>query len=114
VNDYDPYHLLCVPEHPYEPLIRRHGACVGSGVDMLVTGDDREGIARAKAVCAQCPVRTACREVADYLEPRLFGKPASRGAHASGMVGVWGGESPAERRSRRRAAYAAEQVTIRS
>lgn len=56
-------------------------------------------VAAAKALCASCPVRQACRQAADDAEGvkyqnRLF------------IYGIFGGETPQERIDRRLAARA--------
>src|SRR5438270_4777966 len=70
---------------------RDQAACRGLDVDAFFPDDDA-GTAEAKAVCARCPVRTACLEFA---------------LAARQDDGVWGGLTAAERkrlRRRRRAA----------
>jgi len=75
---------------------REHAACSHVDTNLFfpvgVTGPAVPQIARAKAVCANCPVQTPCLEFAlrthqDY--------------------GVWGGHTEEERRSIRRARRAA-------
>ena len=63
----------------------------------LFYDEPRERVAEAKAVCARCPVKEPCRGLADQLE---------KGSHHRLWVGVGGGESPGERRGRRKATLA--------
>lgn len=56
-------------------------ACLGSGISFAPEGP--QGVATAKAVCAECPVRTKC-----YLH-----------ALDHDEVGIWGGTSERERRA---------------
>ena len=50
-----------------------------------------------KEACATCTVKTECRALCDLVESTV----GFRGSHNK-MVGVWGGESPADRRNRRK------------
>jgi WhiB family redox-sensing transcriptional regulator len=56
-------------------------------VDFFVGPDDSSGIARAKAVCAGCPVSDDCL---------LFALETNQ------IDGIWGGATPAERSRLRR------------
>ncbi|MFO7300611.1 MAG: WhiB family transcriptional regulator [Actinomycetes bacterium] len=56
-------------------------------VDFFPSREDSTSIARAKAVCAGCPVREPCLEWA-----LVTGQPD----------GIWGGHTPRERRAMRR------------
>lgn len=46
-------------------------------------------------VCDACPVRAPCREYGDFIEKGLQ-------LRQDNLVGVWGGETPEQRRERRR------------
>ena len=61
---------------------RQRGACVGLDPDVFYPHTDDEAD-EAKAICAQCPVRETCLEVA--LDTRE-------------AEGVWGGTTARERR----------------
>jgi len=61
---------------------RDEAACLGLPVDLMVP-DSQEGVARAKQVCARCPVSTAC---------------LAHAVNTGEVEGVWGGTSPDERR----------------
>jgi WhiB family redox-sensing transcriptional regulator len=68
------------------------GACADPAVDPRLFFPNRgqmDIIKKAKAICADCPVRSGCLEYA--LTPPLE------------MHGVWGGKSDRERRRLRRA-----------
>ena len=71
---------------------RDQAACADVNPDLFfpvgVTGPAIPQIARAKAVCAQCPVRSECLEFAITTNQEY---------------GVWGGTSEEERRVLRRA-----------
>ncbi len=63
-------------------------ACRSSDPNLFFPNrEDVEGIARAKGVCASCPVREECLAFAVELNQ---------------SEGIWGGHSPAERRRLRR------------
>lgn len=70
---------------------RATGACMHANPDLFFpissTGRALEQIARAKAVCAACPVRQPCLEFS--MEHDV-------------MHGIWGGTTPEERQARRR------------
>jgi WhiB family redox-sensing transcriptional regulator len=70
---------------------RSLGACLSADPDLFfpisTTGQSAPQIARAKAVCADCPVRPDC--LAFALSHRE-------------MVGIWGGTTDEERRRSRR------------
>jgi len=70
---------------------RKAGACARADPDLFFpissTGRALGQIAKAKAICAACPVRQPCLDFA--LEHDL--------AH-----GIWGGTTPAERQEQRR------------
>ena len=62
--------------------------CLGVDPDLFFPDrEDVQGVARAKAVCATCPVREDCLAFAVELNQ---------------SEGVWGGHTPAERRRLRR------------
>ena len=71
---------------------RASGACLHADPDLFFPissiGRARAQIARAKAICAPCPVRRECLEF----------------AYANTLVhGIWGGTTPEERQLARRA-----------
>lgn len=73
------------------PDWQKRAACRGLGTaDFFPGRGDNRALARAKAICATCPVRETCLE---------FGM--SMGSHESDR-GVWGGMSTMERRELRR------------
>ena len=67
------------------------GACLASEPELFFpisdAGPSRSQVARAKAVCAACPVRRSCLEYA-----------VARGH----LTGVWGGTTEEERQALRR------------
>jgi WhiB family redox-sensing transcriptional regulator len=67
--------------------------CAQSWPDAWFPGKG-ETAGRARAICDTCPVKAACRDYADSFEPN----------RPDDMFGMYGGESPAERYARRRAA----------
>jgi WhiB family redox-sensing transcriptional regulator len=79
----------------YVPLAwHDHAACVGvKDVNWFPQSDKPGGrsaahlanVARAKAICAECPVKAECLEAA-LMEPMTYG--------------IWGGTTAAERRGR--------------
>ena len=70
------------------PNWRQHAACRGHDPELWFPGKgDHVGAARAKAICAGCPVRSDC--LADILAARM---PAGQ------TFGIWGGLSEQERR----------------
>jgi WhiB family redox-sensing transcriptional regulator len=76
-----------VSPRPHRPdqSWRRAAACLGHDVSVFFPedGDHEESTARAKAVCATCPVQPRCLQHAlDYREHN----------------GIWGGTTEAERR----------------
>lgn len=75
-----------IPVNPLSALDtapwRRDAACAESDPELFFATDD-EVVARAKRVCAACPVRTACLETA---------------LRQHEMHGVWGGMAETERR----------------
>jgi len=73
---------------------RTEAACRDSDVEIFFPATE-EGAGPAKAVCATCPVRSACLEWA--LATRQ-------------QEGVWGGLSESERRRLRRRRQAAERA----
>ncbi|HEX5266173.1 MAG TPA: WhiB family transcriptional regulator [Acidimicrobiales bacterium] len=81
---------------------RRRAACAGLGAEHFVFDDASgspalmEAVARAKAICADCPVRSACLEF----------------AIATRQEGIWGATTTVERRvlRRRRRRQQAESV----
>ena len=70
---------------------REAGACAQLDPDLFFpissTGPAREQIAKAKAICGECPVRRPCLEFA--LDHDL-------------VHGIWGGTTPQDRQARRR------------
>lgn len=54
----------------------------------------------AKKVCAGCPVPTSCRRLIDEIEAGYIYRQSAYSGHT--QVGVWSGETPPERRARRR------------
>lgn len=73
--------------HNDEPW-RELGACSDTpDVDFFVTPDDAVGTARAKALCASCPVADDCLAFA---------------IETNQNEGIWGGTAPAERSRLRR------------
>jgi WhiB family redox-sensing transcriptional regulator len=70
---------------------RRQGACLGADPDLFfpisATAAAAPQVARAKAICADCPVRSACLGFA----------MANRD-----LSGIWGGTTDEERRKTRR------------
>jgi WhiB family transcriptional regulator, redox-sensing transcriptional regulator len=70
---------------------RRQGACAGAEPDLFfpisATAAAAPQVARAKAICADCPVRSACLGFAM--------------AHRD-LSGIWGGTTDEERRKTRR------------
>jgi len=78
--------------NPYEPMPdkpwRDQAACADApDVDFFVTPDDAVGAARAKALCASCPVADDC--LAFSIETNQ-------------NEGIWGGTTPPERAKLRR------------
>ena len=74
--------------HPDEADWQDAAACRSSDPDLFFPdGEDVESIAKAKAVCAACPVRPECLAFAVELNQ---------------SEGIWGGHTPAERRRLRR------------
>jgi WhiB family redox-sensing transcriptional regulator len=73
---------------------RQEAACVGSDIDLFFAVED-EGTARAKAICATCPVREDCLEwaLANHQDD-----------------GIWGGFTEVERRRIRRRRRTAARV----
>ena len=61
----------------------------GSGAAQWVKGSERAPYIEQKAVCAQCPVREPCLDLA-LADPNI--------------MGCWGGTTDAERRALRRGA----------
>jgi WhiB family redox-sensing transcriptional regulator len=70
---------------------RAAGACLDADPDLFFpissAGRGLSQIARAKAICARCPVRRECLEFAYANAP---------------IYGIWGGTTPEERRQARR------------
>lgn len=68
---------------------REQAACVevGEEVSFFPDAEDLVGIARAKAICASCPVAAECLTWA---------------IETNQSEGIWGGHTPKERRSIRR------------
>jgi WhiB family transcriptional regulator, redox-sensing transcriptional regulator len=71
---------------------RAAGACLNADPDLFfpisASGRSLPQITRAKAICANCPVRRECLEFAQANDP---------------IYGIWGGTTPEERaRTRRR------------
>jgi WhiB family redox-sensing transcriptional regulator len=71
---------------------RADSACLGTDPDLFfpisATGRSAKQVAAAKAICARCPVRSACFEFA--LTQR-------------DIQGIWGGSTDEERKKMRRA-----------
>lgn len=68
-------------------------ACVGKDPELFFPSQGQwEQAARARAVCATCPVIGRCRDHAEALNPEF---------------GIWAGESRPERRKRRQGERAA-------
>ena len=67
---------------------RIDAACADrSSEEFFLAGDDLEGMRRAQAICAECPVQDECLEFALATNQSL---------------GIWGGTTPNERRRLRR------------
>lgn len=67
----------------------REAACAADGVGSMYPHDeDYEGIDNAKGICRRCPVSEACLDAALSRNEKF---------------GVWGGTTPNERNSKRRA-----------
>jgi WhiB family transcriptional regulator, redox-sensing transcriptional regulator len=80
-----------VTEQPWMEFAR----CKGMDPNVFFPGHgDHDGMARAKAICAGCPVREACGAYCLVELPR-------------GEQGVWGGLAANERRQMRRRKVAA-------
>jgi WhiB family transcriptional regulator, redox-sensing transcriptional regulator len=86
---------------------QRHAACRDMDLEIFFHPDGERDpsrgrrVARAKTICADCPVMTACRNWAHRVEE---------------PYGIWGGESEDERRAalrRRRPARVAPDPTPR-
>jgi WhiB family transcriptional regulator, redox-sensing transcriptional regulator len=82
---------------------RSAGACLNADPDLFFpissTGRAVEQIARAKAVCAGCGVRTECLEFAQANDP---------------IYGIWGGTTPEDRQRARRRLQRAARAEARS
>jgi WhiB family redox-sensing transcriptional regulator len=63
-----------------------HGRGLCRGLPHLFFSDAEQAVIKAKNICAECPVREACRE---------FGLTQE--------FGLWGGETEQERRAARKA-----------
>lgn len=61
--------------------------CLGKNQDVFF---ERQNYPLAVQVCMRCPVMEACRSYADHIESVTFG-----------LHGVWGGETPEQRKWRR-------------
>jgi len=72
---------------------REHRACAPHPPQWFVGELNAEQTARAKAVCAACPVIEQCRALGDEAESVVL--PID-------LQGVWAGENPLERARRRR------------
>ncbi|UCG41060.1 MAG: WhiB family transcriptional regulator [Acidimicrobiia bacterium] len=67
---------------------RLEAACADlTSEEFFLAGDDLEGMRRAQAVCAGCPVKAECLEFA---------------LASNQSLGIWGGTTPNERRRLRR------------
>lgn len=64
--------------------------------DHLFFSNDPGGMLEGKRVCLSCPVRITCALAAEAAETDRNGRPIGHG-----IYGIWGGETPAERRERR-------------
>lgn len=62
--------------------------CAQTGPDIFFPEGPGQNLHKAKAICAECPVRTQCGEHAQHLEGDLC-HPKRHGA--------WAGQSPKER-----------------
>jgi WhiB family redox-sensing transcriptional regulator len=84
-------HVLTLSDLMWEPDTnwRSDAACTGvdSEIFFPVLEDDPEAAAKAKSICAECPVREACLQYA---------------LATNQAAGVWGGLDAAERRRMRR------------
>lgn len=83
--------LQLIEQLARRPNWQQHAACRNETVELFIT-DGGGPSARAKQLCARCPVRLHCLRYA-LADPDL--------------VGYWGGTSERERRRLRRAARAA-------
>jgi hypothetical protein len=73
-------------------------ACAGAPVDVFFPGNGGSYLT-AKAICERCPVLEPCRDAIDRAERTLA---------AVDIQGMYAGETPAERRRRRKATLAEE------
>lgn len=69
------------------PAWHQRAACRGEGTETFVIPHGAQYEPRARELCAGCPVRPECLEVA---------------LADSELVGMWGGSTPTERRAMRR------------
>ena len=84
--------LATGPSRGQPPSWMRQAACAADGVDTS-WWFDRGHAAAARRICRGCPVLNECRHYCDELEST---QPFAHWA------GVWAGETPKERRQRRR------------
>jgi WhiB family redox-sensing transcriptional regulator len=82
---------------------RAAGACLHADPDLFfpvsTTGRVLEQIAKAKAVCVQCPVRQECLKFAQAHDP---------------IHGIWGGTTPEDRQRARRREQRAARARARA
>jgi hypothetical protein len=77
---------------------RLRGACARltpAHADRFFFGSDVRDLEVGRSLCAGCPVREPCLELADSAETGSTGR-------RDHMAGVWAGLYPRERRNRRR------------
>ena len=74
-----------------QPAWMRDAACAQDDVD-LAWWFEAGGQAKAKSICARCPVLRECQQLVDEVE---------RDLPASYWAGVWAGETVQDRRHRR-------------
>lgn len=82
--------MLAIPPHPHDsnPDWQRAGLCFGQGTELWFPprGTPIPQIAKAKAICKQCPIRQKCLDYALWHGDRH---------------GIWGGTTEMERRRMR-------------
>lgn len=85
--------MFSPPAHPYDtnPDWQKDGLCTGQGPALWFPprGTPISQIAKAKAICRQCPIRQKCLDYALYHGDRY---------------GIWGGTTEMERRKMRQTA----------
>jgi len=70
-------------------------ACATADPEMFFPSDSSRPLA-ALSICASCPVLEECAEFCEKIEDST--------TSVSRIFGIWGGETPADRVARRRAA----------